>query len=980
MISARRRSVPVFAILALAGCTATAPVPAGASGGAQPFQPAAQPTPPVPRERPDQPPAPRPAAPETRAAQPPASQPAPDTRPERTLKPEDLNKTLTWRSIGPANMGGRVADVCFAPGNSKTFFVGYGTGGLFKTTNNGVTLSPVFDKEVTASIGSVVVCDAPPDWPGWKDEKVDPGEEERKKALAAKDPDAARKAEENKGKAKVVWVGTGEGNNRNSSSWGNGVYRSTDGGGNWTHCGLADSHNIPRLAVDPRNPEVCYAACLGHLWGPNEERGLYKTTDGGKTWTGSLKVSDKTGATDVILDPSNPDTVYCAMYTRERKAWRYVSGSEEGGIFKSTDAGATWKKLTNGLPRVTANIGLDVFRKNPKIVCAIVESDEGGWGVEPFDDRSKVGGVFRSEDAGETWTRVSPHSPRAFYFSKIRVDPEDDQRVYVLGWGLWISDDGGKHFRAGGARRPHGDMHALSIDIADPDHLLMGTDGGVYLSWDKAGTWDFLDHVPSGEFYNIAVDDSDPYRVGGGLQDNGSWFGVSATSARAEGGQSLPEVAITNADWRLRFWGDGYHVAFDPADRNIIYAEWQGGNVGRIHLDTGVTKTIKPSPKEGQPRFRFNWNSPFFISPHDGTTLYMGGNYVFKFTDRADRWERISEDLSTRAIEKIETVGSEAETHGTVVSIAESPLKGAGGGAGLLWAGTDDGLIHVTTDDGKAWANVTPPAVNGWYITRIEPSHHERETAYVSVDGHRSDAYDPLILMTTDLGRTWTDITGDLPKGRTVKCVREDRRSKDVLYAGTENAIYVSLDRGGHWLKLNGESLPTVAVDDIQQQARTMDLVIGTHGRSIFVMDDASPLSPLTPEVAASDVHLFDVPDAKPRGFLIDAGNWDDRKFGAPNPPMGARITYWLREDTGESVSIAITDDKGGAVRTLAGGSTRPGLNRVIWDLQREEYDRINDPTFGGPQFVPPGEYTVTITRAKQKATKKVKVLEGPAR
>ena len=913
-----------------------------------------------------------------------AQQPTGPGTPEESVElrrpsADDLTKALTWRSIGPATMGGRVADVCFAPGNSKTFFVAYGTGGLFKTTNNGVTLSSVFDKEATASIGSVVVCDAPADWPGWKDEKVDPAEEQRKKELAAKDPEAAKKAEADRAKAKVVWVGTGEGNNRNSSSWGHGVYRSTDGGATWTHCGLADSHNIPRVAADPRNPDVCYAACLGHLWGPNKERGLYKTEDGGKTWIPSLQIDEHTGACDVMLDSSNPDTIYCAMYARERKAWRYVSGSDEGGIYKSTDAGRTWKQCEGGLPQRSGRIGLDIYRKDPKILYAIVESDTGGWGVEPFDDRSKEGGVFRSDDAGETWTRLSPHSPRAFYFSKIRVDPEDDQRVYVLGWGLWISDDGGRTFRAGGARKPHGDMHALAIDIADPEHLLMGTDGGVYLSWDKAATWDYLDHIPTGEFYNIAIDGSDPYRVAGGLQDNGSWFGASASITATTEQPGLPQVALTNADWKLRYWGDGYHVAFDPDDPNVIYAEWQGGNIGRIHLDTGATRVIKPAPKEGQPRFRFNWNSPFFISPHNGQTLYFAGNYVFKLMERGERWDRISEDLSTRAIEKLESVGSEAETHCTVVSLAESPVQGA---AGVLWAGTDDGLIHVTTDDGKTWTNVTPPEVNGWYISRIEPSHHERDTAYVSVDGHRSDHYGPLILMTTDLGRAWSSVTGDLPtdSGGSVKCVREDRRSRNILYAGTERGMFVSLDRGGHWLRLNGESLPTVAVDDIQQHPRDMDLVIGTHGRSIYILDDATPLSQLTPEVGASALHLFSIPDARPRFTLLHAGNWGDRIFSAPNPPMGARISYWLDKDTGESVSVVINDAKGATIRTIP-GTTRAGLNRVIWDLQHEPFDRIPDPAFAElPQFVPAGEYTVTVTRAKQKATGKVNVLPAPAR
>ncbi len=880
----------------------------------------------------------------------PAAQPGvpADAPVARTLSSDDLTRALVWRSVGPANMGGRVADVCFAPGNAKTFYVAYGTGGLFKTTNNGTTLSPVMDKEATASIGSVVVVDAPPDWPGWKFEPAD----------------------ESKGDAKIVWVGTGEGNNRNSSSWGKGVYRSTDAGATFKPAGLADSHNIPRIAVDPRNPDVCYAAAMGHLWGPNPERGLYKTVDGGKTWLAVLKLDQETGCCDVILDPSNPDIVYAALYYRQRKAFAYESGGKAGGIYRSTDAGRSFQKLGGGLPAVTGRIGLDVHRKNPKIVYAVVESDGGGWGVDPFDDRSKDGGVFRSDDGGETWSRMSPYSPRAFYFSRIKVDPENDQRVYVLGWGLWVSDDGGLHFRAGGARKPHGDMHALAINPDDPDHLLMGTDGGVYLSWDKGSTWDYLDHVPTGEFYNVAVDNSDPYRIAGGLQDNGSWIGVSASIRSTSESPGIPAVAVTNADWNLTYWGDGFHVAFDPTDPNIFYAESQGGYLARIHLDTGVTKLLKPSPKEGQPRFRFNWNAPFFISPHDPSTLYFGGNYVFRLTERGDRWERISEDLSTRAIEKLETVGSEAETHCTVVSLAESPLA-----AGMIWAGTDDGLIHVTADGGATWSNVTPPEVNGWYISKIEPSHLERETAYVSVDGHRSDHYDPLILMTTDSGKTWKNITGDLPAGASVKCVREDVASANVLYCGTETGAYASIDRGVRWIRLNGDSLPTVAVDDIVQHPRERDLIAGTHGRSIYVLSDSSALLQLSGAVMGSELYALAIPDARGRRTLLHAGLWGDRAFGASNPANGARISYWLRERTDDDVSIAITDAGGTAVRTLT-GPNRAGLNRVMWDLQREEYDRIQDPAFmGAPQFVPPGEYTVTITMGKNKSVRKVNVL-----
>ena len=899
------------------------------------------------------------------------------------MRADDL-KALSWRSIGPANMGGRVADVAFAPGNGKQFYVATGTGGLWKTSNAGTTFAPVFDKEATASIGSVVVADAPPDWPGWKDEPAP----ETAKADAEKDKE--------KGKGKIVWVGTGEGNGRNSSSWGRGVYRSTDGGGSFKNVGLPDSHDIPRLAVDPRNPDVCFAAALGHLWGPSAERGVYRTTDGGKSWKAVLQIDADTGACDVAIDPSDASIVYAAMYVRRRTAWSFQSGGAQGGIYRSDDGGTTWKRLgqgkpvgEGGLPARTGRIGLDLYAKDPRIVYAVVESDAGGNGIGLEDDQSREGGLFRSEDRGETWTRQSDRDPRAFYFSKVRVDPADDKRVYLLGFGLYVSDDAGRHWRSDGARKPHGDLHAMAIDRADSEHVLLGTDGGVYQSFDRTRTWDFLDQMPLGEFYNIALDLSDPYRVMGGLQDNGSWIGPSGTVFELPGDKpGEPGGGIMNQDWSFVFDGDGYHCAFDPSDPDVVYAESQGGVVARVNLRTAVGRNIRPAPKEGQSRFRFNWNSPFFVSPFSTpgkpTTLYLGGSCVFRLEEGGERWQRISEDLSTRDVEKIQTVGSEAETHGTVVSLAESPLA-----EGMLWAGTDDGRVHVTTNAGgadrKGWTDVTPAEVGGRYISRIEPSHHRRDTAYVAVDGHRSDDREPHLLATDDAGRTWRSIAGDLPAGAPVLVVREDRANPSVLYAGTEVAAYVSIDAGLHWVRMNGGeagaegSLPTVAVDDIQIHPREKDLVVGTHGRSIFVLDDASPLSQLSPDVLAEELHLFTVAPARPRLFRPGGAAWSERMFKAANPPMGARITYWLRDHTDEKVSVSIADADGKPVREL-GGSGRAGMNRVVWDLQPEETQRLpnRDADLGQKQFVPPGEYRVTVTCGKRKASAKVTVLEAP--
>ncbi len=873
----------------------------------------------------------------------------------RILRPQDL-KALAWRSIGPANMAGRVATIALAPGNYKTYFVGFATGGLWKTTNNGTTFEPVFDDQDTSSIGSVAVCDAPTNWRGWLDEKDELDEDADLEKL---------------GKAKLVWVGTGEGNGRNSSSWGHGVYRSTDGGAKFEHVGLEDSHDIPALAVDPRNPDVCYVAALGHLWGANETRGVYKTDDGGKTWSKSLYIDQNTGACDVVVDPNNPDTVYAAMYMRRRTAYSFTSGGPQGGIYRSTDAGQTWTKLTDGLPEQTGRIGLDIYRSDPRIVYASVESDVGGKVGDSFGNDSRAGGVFRTDDGGDTWERKAAITPRAFYFSRIRVDPKDDQRVYLPGWTLFVSNDGGKTFHAGAAKVVHVDFHAMVIDPQDTDHILIGTDGGLYVSYDRGKTWDFHNHFAVGQFYNVAVDNSDPYRVGGGLQDNGTWIGPSENLFNAQEAFMGRTGAITNHDWTFVNWGDGFGVAFDRHDPNIIYAESQGGFLMRTHLDTGIKRILKPEAKEGEPRFRFNWNAPFFISPHDDTTLYLGGNYVFKLTERGDSWTRISDDLSTRDINKATTVGSEAETNGTVVSLAESPLQ-----QGFLWAGTDDGLIHVTTEDGGTWTNVTPPEAQGLYVSKIEPSHHDRETAYVAIDGHRSDHFEPILLVTTDGGENWTSILGDLPSDVPVKVVREDLVNPDVLYIGTERAAYVTIDRGEHWVKLNGKSLPTVAVDDLVIQQREHDLVAGTHGRSIYILEDISPISQLTADVVQSAFHVFESMPAQPRYYLEYGDLWSDRMFIADNPAMGGQITYWIREYADEEVGISIADATGHVLRKLD-GTNRPGLNRVVWDLQPEEDQRLGNAD-NLPEFVVAGDYKVSITYGDHKGHTTITVLPAP--
>lgn len=873
----------------------------------------------------------------------------------RRLTTEDL-EALAWRSIGPANMSGRVAAIALAPHNAKTFYVGFATGGLWKTTNNGTTFSPVFDKEATSSIGSVAVVDAPPDWPGWDDQDEPVPSDERSE----------------KGQARIVWVGTGEGNGRNSSSWGNGVYRSTDAGDHFTHLGLSQTHDIPAIAVDPTDPDTCFVAALGHLWGANEQRGVYKTSDGGQTWNAVLQIDENTGACDVVIDPSDPSRVYAAMYARRRTPWSYQSGGPEGGIYRSTDGGQTWTKLTTGLPERTGRIGLAINAANPRTIFATIESDQGGRIGDLFSNRSRTGGVYRSDDAGDTWRRASDFNPRAFYFSRIRSDPKDVDRVYLLGWQLYVSDDAGATFHAGEAHVPHVDFHTMAIDPDDTDHLLIGTDGGLYVSWDRGKTWDFHNHLAVGQFYNIEVDDSDPYRVGGGLQDNGSWIGPSE-SLFQEGKDTFMGRggAITNHDWRFILGGDGFHVAFDPDDPNIVYAESQGGHIMRVHLDTGRRRSLRPEPKEGQPRFRFNWNAPFFISPHDPTTLYLGGNRVFRLSDRGQRWEAISPDLSRQDLDTIITVGSDAETFGTVVALAESPLA-----KGLIWAGTDDGLIHVTRDAGETWQDVTPEQVDSLYVACIEPSVHDASTAYAAIDGHRSDRFDPILLRTTDAGASWSSIVGDLPEGQPVKVVREDPENPDVLYIGTERSAFVSIDGGTHWIRINGKSLPTVAVDDLKVQRRQMDLVAGTHGRSIYILDDISPLTALTDQIVQSAFHVFEPHPARPRQHLSYGGLWSDRMFIADNPPLGGVVNYWIRDFTNDSVKLTIKDPHGHVVRKLD-GTNRRGLNRVVWDLQPDPKQRLGNP-HGMVEYVPAADYSVTVTLGDRSQTVTQHVLPEP--
>ena len=865
------------------------------------------------------------------------SPPAADGVAARPALEASVFKDLAWRSIGPANMGGRVSDIVAVEKRPATFYVAFGTGGVFKTTNMGTTWSAVFEKEAVASVGAV--------------------------ALWQKNPS-------------VVWVGTGEANSRNSSSWGNGVYRSGDAGGSWEHRGLEATACIARVVTDPADSQTVYVAALGRLWGENPERGVHVTRDGGRSWTRSLAVDARTGACDLVMDPGDPKVLYAALYARRRTPWSYASGGATGGVFKTTDGGRSWRKLAGGLPAETGRIGLDVYRKDPRVVYAVVESQHGGQ-VATFESRSRTGGVFRSDDGGEHWTRLSPWTPRPFYFSQIRVQPDDDRRIYLLGVDLWVSDDGGRTFRAGGGKNLHPDFHAMWIDPANGDHVLAGTDGGLFLSHDRAANWDFINNLAVGEFYNLAVDMREPYRIYGGLQDNQTWGGPSQTRFDPESWLDEPRHdGITNAEWYCLGGGDGFHVAVDPTDPDLVYYESQGGSIQRVHLGTGKERVLRPAAREGSPEYRFNWNTPFALSPHDPSVVWMGGNHLFRLYQHGDQWEEASPDLTTQDPKKMVTAGSGAETHCTIVTLAESPLQ-----RGLVWVGTDDGKLWVTRDGGRQWSDLTAnlrgvPA--GLYMSRIEPSHHDPGTAYLAIDGHRSDLTRPFLLATHDLGRSWTSIVGDLPANGPTKVVRESPGNRDLLFAGTEFGLFMSLDRGTHWIRLR-EGLPTVAVDDILIHPRERDLIAGTHGRSIYVLDDITALEQWKPGVAGAPVTLFAPRPATAFHYRTMSGNWGQRMFTARNPAFGAYLNYLVKAWTGDGVSITVADSAGKTVRKLSGPGT-PGLHRVVWDLQREPRERLARTEWGSqPEFVGPGTYTITLTYGKQpEQTQKLRVRHVP--
>ncbi len=850
---------------------------------------------------------------------------------------EKLFSRLEYRSIGPASMGGRITDVEGIPGDPNTVFVASASGGLFKTTNGGVSWTSLFDRQTTISIGDIA---------------IDPTNHD------------------------VIWVGTGEANARNSVSFGDGVYKSLDGGRTWRNLGLKDTRHISRVAINPKNPNIVYVAALGHNWGPNEERGVFMTADGGETWKKILYIDAEHGAADLDIDPQNPNIVYATMWQFDRKPWRFISGSEKTGVFRTMDGGKTWTKLTNGLAKRFGRIGVAVAASNPNVVYVIGESNEGT--------------LWRSDNRGETF-RLMTRSPevvgRGLYYSHMRVDPADENRVICIAMGLYLSIDGGRTVRRISGTT-HGDYHTIWIDPRNPQRIWQGQDGGIAVSYDRGERWEWVGNLPLGQFYQIFADNRQPfYYLSGGLQDNGTWVGPSRSK--------MP--ALTNADWRMVSWGDGFHVVAHADQPELFVSESQGGGIVRTDMRTGEQQDVSIQPRRndggpvGELKWRFNWNAPIVMSPHDRNTIYFGSQAVWKSTDFGKTWTQISPDLSTNDPEKIKSVGTvwtentTAEYHCTVIRIAESPVK-----PGVLWAGTDDGNLQLTTDGGKTWTNLT----GNWKgvpkfaeVQSIEASRTDAGTAYVAFDHHWFDDLRPYIFKTTDYGKTWTQMTSGLPETNWVHVVREDPKNPRLLYAGTELGLYVSFNGGGEWTRMHLKNLPPVAVHDLLVHPRENDLVLGTHGRSLWILDDATPLQQMAEATLQQTSALFDLrPALRFNGAGRGAPSDGDKPFMGPNPAYGAPITYWLKEK-GEA-KLEILDAAGKVIRTLANVPGEAGLQRVTWDLRMDAARRRREPSemerafarFGGgagPNVLP-GRYTVRLTAGGQTLSKPLEVRTDP--
>jgi photosystem II stability/assembly factor-like uncharacterized protein len=847
---------------------------------------------------------------------------------------------LRARSIGPANMSGRIVDLAVNEGNPFEFYAASATGGLWKTTDNGVTWRAQFEDEAVHSIGAI--------------------------ALDQRDP-------------RTVWIGSGEATNRQSSSWGDGIYKSTDGGETWRNMGLRESRHIARIAVDRVDSDVIYVAVPGHLWGPNRERGLYKSTDGGATWTLILGKDEDTGAVDVAIDPSDPSIVYAALYQRRRAPFGFVGGGPGSGLFKSTDAGRTWRRLTSGLPEgVVGRIGLSIYRRDPRVVYITLEQGERYTSSISYGKR--LGGVFRSDDKGESWRRMGDWNPRPAYSSQIRVDPSDDSRIYQMQYS--VSDDSGKTF-VEPRQTLHGDDRVIWINPRDSRHLIKGDDGGVGISYDRGVKWLYVTSLPVSQFYHVSASTSSPYFVCGGLQDNGSWCGPSRT---------FSTQGILNDDWFRVGGGDGFHNVIDTTDNRTVYSSSQYLGITKVDLETREAKNLRPTVKEGEgpklgnwgaPEPRVGkkippagWNSPFLISAHDANTLYAGMAVLWTSRDRGDTWRSLGNPTTGVDRRTLRIMGQDPDVntlslddgvsyYPTISALTESPRT-----RGLLYVGTDDGNVQRTRDDGRSWTDLTPRFAgvpkNTW-VASLAASRHAAGTVYAAFDGHQANDYTNYLFRSTDYGDSWTSIVGDLPPERAIHAILEDTRNPRVLYLGTEFGLYVTLDGGAHWMAIRN-GMPTVPVNDLVIQPKENDLVLATHGRGIWIIDQINAWQELTPAVRRAPGHVFTIVPATMTRMTSTKAHAGDMVFRGENPPNGALIDVWARDGVPEGTSLTIHDGAGTEIARVPLRASAAGtVVRAVWNLRLAELrrGRDDDEGFGGGlpgRYATPGTYEARVT------------------
>ena len=876
-----------------------------------------------------------PGRPTTTATPPPGSFAVSAAQDDRKIRVDsDTISGLGARNIGSAAMSGRIAAIdAIHDGKRLTIYVGSASGGVWKSVNGGTTYQPVFDKQNVQSIGAV--------------------------AIDRKNP-------------RVVWVGTGEAWTRNSVSVGDGIYKSADAGETWTNMGLPASERIAKILIDPTDSNTVYACVPGKLWSDSDDRGVYKTADGGQRWTNVLKGSNaSTGCSMMSLDPQNPKTLFAGMWDFRRKGWTFRSGGEDetkpsgSGLFKTTDGGATWTDLqASGLPpKPWGRIAVAVAPSKPNVVYAFIEA------VPPAN------ALYRSDDGGRTWEKRDRSQNmiwRAFYFANLIVDPKDENKIYKPGGGLIVSDDGGKSFSviSGGT---HGDHHDVWIDPENTDHIITGDDGGIFYSYDAGNRWWKAENLPVSQFYHVSVDMDMPYHVYGGLQDNSSWVGDS----QYPGG-------ITNSRWENMYGGDGFWMFADPSDPEYIYAESQGGEMGRISRKTREARGLKPLPRYKEGKLRFNWNTPIQVTP--AGTVYIGSQFLFRTRDHGQTWERISPDLTTNDPQKqlqeqsggVVVDNSSAEMHTTIFAIAEAPKN-----ANVIWVGTDDGNVQITRDAGKTWTNITPAALpkNSW-VSYIDAGHFDEGTAYATFDRHTFGDLQPYAYRTADYGRTWTPVVAQNGNVKGYShVIREDLVNRNLLFLGTEMGLWISLDGGNQWSQYKGGDLPNVAVSDLVIHPRDSDLVVATHGRGIWIIDDITPLRALTPDNLNKEAFFV---ESRPAVQRIPAfGGWvsGDAAFRGPNPPNEAVITYYqARRHIFGDLTIDVTDPDGKVVGTIPSGKRR-GLSRVTWSM-RLPAPRIPPAASGanatiGPRVLP-GTYTVRMTKNNKVYTMPLKVVSDP--